>query len=83
MTWRPKGWENPYAKAELISGSELIWQLPDGSFMENHAKRLAESIWETGTDAMLEKLRHNQWCPDDTTVMQANFKGKVVIIPDD
>ncbi len=39
--------------------------------------------FEAGADAMLEILRNNQLSPFDTTVMQANFKGRVVIIPDD
>ncbi len=39
--------------------------------------------FEVGADAMLEALRNNQLSPFDPTVMQSNFKGKVVIIPDE
>ena len=41
-----------------------------------------DEIYEAGADAMLEALRNNQWCPFDTSVLRADFRGKVVIIPD-
>lgn len=38
--------------------------------------------FEAGADAMLEALRNNQLSPFDSSVMKANFRGRVVIIPD-
>ncbi len=37
--------------------------------------------YELGADAMLQALRNKQWCPFDNSIWQANFRGKIVIIP--
>ncbi len=73
--WRPEGWKNPFA---TIRGTPFL-----GSIVSLPELDKYQALYEAGADAMLEALRKNQWCPFDMSVMKANFKGKVVIIPDE
>ncbi len=68
-SWRPEGWDNPYIPTTMRYGGKLI--------TDYHI------VYEAGADAILGILRNNQLSPFDPTVMQANFKGRIVIIPDD
>ena len=73
--YRPKGWDR------LLRNE--IEKIPDSTLMKGDVAMALLLFAKAGADAMLVALRNNQLSPFDKRVMQANFKGKIVIIPEE
>ena len=77
--YRPKDWPPcPCNGCELNEEDEYGYLCDLGC-----DKRSAWINFEAGADAMLGALRNNQWCPGDDTWIKANYKGRIVVIPED
>ena len=49
--WRPK-WDNPFAEVEIKDYIPLYWKTKDGTMIEYQHRKLTESVYEAGADAM-------------------------------